>query len=245
MRSLFYFFLFLLSLSAQASDEDKKNNFSLNADVVSTYVWRGSYQAGTSIQPCMELNVGGFSLGTWGSVDIAGFNYKEVDLMASYSFKNVTIGLIDYWVVGEMNYGYFDFSKSTLHLLDAWLSCTFNSIPLTISWNTIVVGDEHYSMYEKKGKMKKAFPTYIEAIYSAPVRDINLEAAIGISPWRSGVMYNRVDEGGQTDGLAVINLSLKASKEITITDRYALPVFGQLILNPAKEDLFLVFGIKF
>ena len=89
MRRLFCVFLFFLSLTVRgADDEDDKRNFSVNADVVSTYVWRGSYQAGTSIQPCMEFTVGGFSAGAWGSVDIAGFEYKEVDLMASYgSFR--------------------------------------------------------------------------------------------------------------------------------------------------------------
>ena len=264
MRKLLYAILFFLSLTVRAADEkklpamvadednlptraadDEKFNLSVSADVVSTYVWRGSYQAGTSIQPCMEFTAGGFSIGAWGSVDIAGFGYKEMDLMAYYSFKNVTAGIFDYWVAGEMNYRFFDFSKSTQHLLDAWLTYDFNRLPLTVGWYTIVAGDEQFSKYEKKGKMKKAFPTYIEAIYTFPVKEVNLEATIGVSPWNSGVIYNRADEGGHTNGFAVVNLSLKASKDIKITEHYAFPVYGQLILNPAKEDLFLVFGIKF
>ena len=248
MKKLLLLLSLFLSLTVRAGDidteDDGKYNFSVSGDVVSTYVWRGSYQAGTSIQPCMEFTVGGLSIGAWGSVDIAGFGYKEVDLMAYYTFKNVTAGIFDYWVAGEMNYNYFDFSKSTLHMLDAWVTCTFDRLPLIIGWYTIVAGDEQYSKYEKKGKMKKAFPTYIEAIYTFPVKKTNLEAAIGVSPWKSDVLYNRADEGGQTGGFAVINLSLKATRDVKITDHFSFPVFGQLILNPAKEDLFLVFGIK-
>jgi len=243
MRKLFYVFLFFLSLTVRA--EDDKCNFTVYADIVSTYVWRGTYEAGTSIQPCMEFNAGGFSAGAWGSVDIAGFGYKEVDLTVSYSWKNFTAGLIDYWVAGEMNNNYFDFSKSTPHLLDMWLTYDFNRLPLSIGWYTIVAGDELYSKYEKNRKMKKAFPTYIEATYAFPIKEVNLEATIGVSPWKSSMLYNRADEGGRTDGFAVINLSLKASRDIKLTGDYSLPVFGQLILNPAKEDLFFVFGIRF
>ena len=244
MKKVFCAVLSILSLNAWAEDEGG-SNFSVSADVVSTYVWRGSYQAGTSIQPYMEFNTGNFAFGAWGSVDIAGFGYKEVDLMACYSFKNLTVGFFDYWVAGEASYNYFDFSKSTLHLLDAWVNYSFNRLPLRIDWYTIVAGDGNYCKYWKKGKLKKAFPTYIEATYAFSLKEVNLEAAIGISPWNSSTLYNRYDEGGRTDGLAVINLSLKASKDIKITDNYALPVFGQLIFNPAKEDSFLVFGIKF
>ena len=48
-----------------------------------------------------------------------------------------------------------------------------------------------------------------------------------------------------TDGFAVTSLSLTASKEIAITDKFSLPVFGQVTFNPAKEDVFLVFGFSF
>ena len=244
MRKLFLGILVFLSLHVWAED-DGKCDLSISAEVVSTYVWRGSYQTGTSIQPFMEFTVGGFSLGTWGSVDIAGFGYKEVDLMASFSFKNVTVGLYDTWIAGEMNYNYFDLSKTTLHLLEAWVAYSFDRIPLSIGWYTSIAGDETCSKYLKNGKLKNAFPTYIEVTYTFPVRKTILEAAIGVSPWKSSTLYNRYDEGGMTDGFAVVNLSLKASRDIKMTDSYSLPVFGQLIFNPAKEDTFLVFGIRF
>ncbi len=244
MRLLLSAFLIFLTWIARAEDE-ANNAFSIGADLVSTYVWRGSYQAGTSFQPTMGYSLGGFSVDVWGSVDIAGFGYKEVDFSASYTHKNFTAGLSDYWVGGEMSYHYFDYSKTTIHLLEASLLYRCERIPLSVGWYAIVAGDEWYTKYEKKGKTKKAFPAYLETSYTFYLKDVSLETSVGVSPWQSSRFYNRYEEGGQTDGFAVINLSLKACKEIRITDRYCLPVFGQLILNPAKEDVFLVFGIKF
>ena len=244
MKKLLLVFFLVFTLIVKAQNEGK-SAFSVNADVVNTYVWRGSYLAGTSVQPSMDFRNGGFSLGAWGSVDIAGFGYKEVDLFASYSFKKLTVSLFDYWVAGEMSYNYFDFSKKTIHLLDVGLTYTFDRIPLSIGWYTIIWGDETFTKQWENGASKKAFPTYIEVTRFFQVKEINLEATIGISPWHSSAMYNRYNEGGRTDGFAVINLSLKASKNLKITDHYSLPVFSQLIYNPAKEDSFLVFGIKF
>jgi hypothetical protein len=92
--------------------------------------------------------------------------------------------------------------------------------------------------------MKRAFPTYVEANYAFPIKDVNFEIATGVSPWKSSTMYNRFDEGGRNDGFAVINIALTTSKNLKITDKYSLTLYSQLILNPAKEDVFFVFGVK-
>jgi hypothetical protein len=246
MKQIFFTLAIFLSLNAHTQENDEgKRTFLVGADIVSTYVWRGSYQAGTSIQPAMEFKTGGFSAGAWGSVDIAGFEYKEVDLMASYTFQNFTTGLSDYWVGGESNYNYFDFSKTTFHLLEINLLYTFDRFPLTLGWNTIIAGDATYTKYKDNGKLKKAFPTYIEATYAFPLKEVNLDFTVGVSPWKSSTLYNRYDEGGQTDGFSVINIAMTASKKIKITDSYSLTFFGRLIFNPSKEDVFFVGGFQF
>ena len=237
-RILFSVTVFLLFLPAFAN-EGSKCDFSVGADFVSSYVWRGMLLSGPSTQPAMGLQVGGFSVGAWGSVEMTGFGYKEVDLTASYTISNLTVGLFNYWVSGEGNYDYFDFSESTSHLLEANLAYSFDPFPLTIGWNTIIAGNDKF--LDKNGKFKRAFSTYIEASYSFQVKDVQLDAAVGASPWKSSTLYT--DEG--TDRFAVINLSLMASKDIKINDKYSLGIFGQLIFNPAKEDAFFVFGIKF
>ena len=242
MKKIFITMAIFLSLTVRAQDEGK-SDFLLNADFVSSYVWRGAYFSGTSIQPEMALSVGNFRIGAWGSVDIGGWDYKEVDLFASYSFGNFTAGLFNYWAAGEDAFNYFDYSESTRHLLELNLLLNFGNSPFSLGWNTIIAGDDKY--FNDKFEEKRAFSTYIEASYAFSVKDVNLDFAVGASPWKSSVMYNSFWEGGRTDGFAVVNLSLKASKEVKITDKYSLGLFGQLAFNPAKEDAFLVFGIKF
>ena len=54
------------STLANAQEEDGKVNFSVQGDLVSSYIWRGFYQTGASFQPTLSLGVGNFSLTAWG-----------------------------------------------------------------------------------------------------------------------------------------------------------------------------------
>jgi hypothetical protein len=96
--------------------------------------------------------------------------------------------------------------------------------------------------YDSEGKMRNAYSTYIEATYSFKAAGVNLDAVIGCSPWRSMAQHT----GGYpyaTDGFAVVDLSLMATRSVLITKGYSLDLFGRIIINPAKEDAFFVFGI--
>ena len=46
--------------------------FTIQGDLVSSYVWRGFYQTGASFQPTLGFGVGDFSLTAWGSTDFDG-----------------------------------------------------------------------------------------------------------------------------------------------------------------------------
>ena len=50
--------------------------------------------------------------------------------------------------------------------------------------------------------------------------------------------------GVPNSGFAVTNLALKATKDIKVTDKFAIPIFAQAIWNPRMEDAHLVFGIS-
>ena len=45
-----------------------------------------------------------------------------------------------------------------------------------------------------------------------------------------------------TNGFAVTNLSLRATKDIRVTDSFSIPVFGQLTGNPCSQKAYLVLG---
>ena len=66
------------STLANAQEEDGKVSFSVQGDLVSSYIWRGFYQTGASFQPTLSLGVGNFSLTAWGSTDFQGANSTSI-----------------------------------------------------------------------------------------------------------------------------------------------------------------------
>ena len=64
----------------------KAQEFTIQGDFVSSYVWRGIYQGGAaSFQPTLGFSAGNFSLTAWGSTSLSESN-KEIDLTAAYKF---------------------------------------------------------------------------------------------------------------------------------------------------------------
>ena len=97
------------STLANAQEEDGKVSFSVQGDLVSSYIWRGFYQTGASFQPTLSLGVGNFSLTAWGSTDFQGANStsmpaaKEIDLTAAYTFGSAgpTLSVASLWWAGQ------------------------------------------------------------------------------------------------------------------------------------------------
>jgi hypothetical protein len=221
---------FVCTMGVEAQEEGGVD-FSVGADLVSSYVWRGSIGAGASIQPSAGLNIGGFSISAWGSVDIASMGSKEVDFTLGYSIAGVSLSVTDYWWEGEGIYKYFNYKNETTdHLWEASAAYTLPTVsfPLTLSWNTFFAGND------KDSEGKAAYSSYVEASLPFSIKNVGLEAAIGLTPY----------EGYYAPNASVVNVSLKASKEIKISDSFSLPVFGQIVVNPRSEDIFFVFGLS-
>jgi hypothetical protein len=235
MKKLFLSIAAFIMAATVVNAQDEASSgveFSVGADIVSSYVWRGAYQTPTAFQPSLGLTVGDFSLSSWASGDILGGG-KEVDFTAAYSFSGLTLAVTDYWWAGERVYDYLKYSgDDNAHLFEATLSYTLptESFPLTLAWNTFFAGadlkDENGDNY---------YSTYIEASLPFKVGDVDLAAIVGATPWKS--IYSP-DKG------ALTVVSLKAGKELKITDSFSLPVFGQLILNPKEEGIYFVFGVS-
>jgi hypothetical protein len=223
--------VFVLIFSVKAQEESSLD-FSVGADVVSSYVWRGAYQTGAAVQPAASLSIAGVSLSAWGSVDFLGVG-KEVDFTLGYEIAGLSLAITDYWWAGEHVFNYFKYGNDeTDHLFEATIGYTLpvESFPLSLSWNTFFAGADK----KADDPSAQAYSTYIEAAYPFSIKSVGLEAALGLTPW----------EGAYSDGLNVVNISLKASKEIKITDSFSLPAFGQIILNPNQEGIYFVFGIS-
>ncbi|MDR2474645.1 MAG: hypothetical protein LBD45_02190 [Bacteroidales bacterium] len=209
--------------------------FSVGADIVSSYVWRGSQLSGASAQPSAELSIGDFSLGVWGSTDLSG--YKEVDFTASYSIGGLGIAVSDYFIPSGARY--FDYSETGNHVFEGTLSYTLpEKFPLSIAWSTNFAGAD------LKYDGKRAFSTYVELGYPVTVKDVELGFSLGFTPWEGAAAGGGYYYTAGTDGFSVVNIGVKASKTIKITDSFSIPAFSQLVINPEREDIFLVFGLS-
>lgn len=199
---------------------------SISADVVSSYVWRGATaSAAPNIQPTASLNWKNFTMGVWGSFDLQG-EYKEVDFFLTYSLKDLSLTLTDYnWGFQEK---YFMYKKArTEHILEAALSYGGSeAFPLKMTVATMFYGQDK----KPADPSKNAYSTYAEFSY-----------AIGsVTPFVGATF----DEGMYGTGAGVVNVGVTATKEVKISSDYSLPLFCTFAVNPRKEDVFLVFGLR-
>lgn len=124
--------LLLSALRAKAEEtalpEGKRPGVTLQVemDLVSSYIWRGVYEAGPSLQPGLTLGIGNFTIAAWGSVDFTSSSYKEADLMLSYRLKNITFHLKDLYDEGsasdrnpQISRNYFHFGADSPHRIEA------------------------------------------------------------------------------------------------------------------------------
>ncbi len=227
-----YILIFSIITTTCGAVKAQKVDFSIGGDFVSSYVWRGAYSAGASIQPAMGLKAYGFSLTAWGSTDIYGGGFKEFDLTAAYSIAGLSVSVTDYWWAGEGAYKYFMYdSRRTAHHFEGSVSYVLplEKFPLGLSWNTMFAGEDYYT-----SDGKRAYSSYFAVSYPFQIKTVDLEGSVGLTPW----------EGLYASDFAVVSIGLKAGKSLKLTDKFSLPVFGQILTNPRSEDVFFVLGIS-
>lgn len=216
--------------------EAKKVEFNVNADVVSSYVWRGMYQSSFAVQPCIEMTAGNFTLGSWGSTSFKDEETREFDFYASVQAKAFSIGITDYFCTPS--WGDHSYFADHSHVLEANLGWDFaeccEKFAMTISANINFLNDKKV---DEDGEEKEEFSTYIELGYPVESKFVNWDFTLGACVNESA--FYGVDKFG------VINIGVKASKDIEITDKFKLPIFAQMILNPREERAHLVVGLSF
>lgn len=217
--------MFATGMSATAQDEVETT---VSADVVSTYVWRGMECGSAAIQPTLGIGYKGLSLSAWGSYGLVDtHDAKEFDLTLAYSTGGFNIGITDYWFnTPEERYFLYDANK-TSHIFEANIGYDFG--PAAIQWFTNFAGNDGYN---KNGK--RAYSSYVELSAPFKLASVDWSAAVGAVPYATD-FYG-------VDGFAVTNVSLKATKDIKVTDSFSIPVFAQVAANPSTEKAYLVFG---
>ena len=216
------------SATALAQDEIETT---ISGDVVSSYIWRGQDLGNVSLQPTLGIGYKGLSLSAWGSVGLTdAADTKEFDLTLAYTIGGFNVGITDYWFNAGLDpeNRYFKYgSHGTNHLFEANIGYDFG--PLSLQWFTNFAGNDGTN---KDGK--RAYSSYVEVAVPFKLATVDWTATAGAVPWAT-TSYG-------TNGFAVTNLSLKATKEIKVTDTFSIPVFGQVVGNPCSQKAYLVFG---
>jgi hypothetical protein len=221
MAAMMLAVMFLIPLSSNAQESEDSSPFSAGADLVSSYLWRGiKFGTGPAVQPYVELGLGNFAVGAWGSYCFTTNEAAEADLYLSYGFDfGLSVGLTDYYFPGT---DYFDYSTSTgAHAFEVNLGYEIQGFSLSGN----IVLNEAGNAASMGGDM------YFELGYS--FESFSLFAGGG-DGWHT------------TDGdFMVTNIGIATSKEIQITEKFALPLSGAVILNPDTEQFHVVIGVSF
>ena len=225
--------LFVLHLTAYSLPAFGQG-FSLGADFVSRYVWRGTdFGEAASIQPALSYAASGFEVGTWASyaIDPDAAVVNEHDVWIGYTIEtssagSISFGVTDYYFPAPGGVGFFEFDGDGegAHWLEPYAAYTLpGSVPLTLYGAAFLHNDPDRSLY-----LQASLPVKIDGV------EVGLTA---------GAVGARSDLYG-TDGFSFVNLALSVSKPVIITDQFALPISVAYILNPEAERSYLVFGIS-
>ena len=203
----------------------------VSADVVSSYIWRGQDLGSTALQPTLGVAYKGLSLTAWGSYGLVDpADTKEFDITLGYTVGGLNIGITNYWFNTGLDpqNRYFKYNaESTNHVFEANIGYNFGVASL--QWYTNFAGNDGAN---KDGE--RAYSSYMEVAVPFSLATVSWTATAGAVPFATD-FYG-------TDGFAVTNLSLKAEKEIKVTDTFSIPIFGQVTANPCSQKAYLVLG---
>lgn len=216
----------LVALPACAQDNVEGT---IAADFVNQYIWRGQELGDVSVQPTLGVAYKGFSLTGWGSVGISdNDDTKEFDLTAAYTTGGFHVGITDYWF-NTPNSKYFAYAAhETSHVFEGNIGYDFG--PVALNWYTNFAGNDGFT---KKGK--RAYSSYVEATAPFKLASLDWTATVGAVPYYTS-FYTKAN------GFAVTNVSLKASKDIRVTDSWSIPLFAAINTNPSTQKAYFVVG---
>ncbi|KZK75185.1 MAG: hypothetical protein A3K90_05550 [Pelodictyon luteolum] len=223
MRKTAKFLTLAVALAATFTGTAKADEgFSIGADVVSSYVWRGTeFDGGLNIQPSLSYTFAGIGVevGAWGSYAVSetnGTRYKELDLFASVPVGPVTMTVTNYnCTAGTGNT--FDFGEDGPNVVELSASGDIDDLSLLAAVNLSGIDTKNavycevgYGFYDKDGFTASAFVGGGSEAYYRP--------------------------GSSSTDFAVVNTGISVSK-----DRYT----AAYIYNPDSEKSFLTFMASF
>lgn len=226
--------LLLYGLTASAQENERQSPYSGSVELTTKYLWRGQeYGEAPTFFPTLNYSISGFSVYATGAYTFDN-SWREVDLGLSYTWKGLTIGLVDYYyptMVGQ-NDNYFNIkSGETGHLLESCISYEFEKIPISVLVSTFFYGAD------KNLEGKQAYSSYAELGYHYDFKDESvITVALGASLNRS--LYNNFDTG-----FSIVNIAAKYQRDIYSNANISIPASVQFVVNPQKQKNYISFSL--
>lgn len=215
-----------------------KSPFGLGLDVQTKYVWRGmemmTEDAAPVLFPSVNYSWNGLYVYFMGGYAING-KYAEVDAGISYTFKDFTLGVYDYYypTVDSESDEYISGGRNTGHWLEACLTYAPSKVPLWVSLSNFFYGADKYD--DEKGEDRQAYSTYLEVgTYYDFLRNNRISFCVGASLNKS--CYNDYEHD-----FSVCNLDLKYTYNVNFKSGWTLPLSVEYIYNPVFDKSYVNF----
>lgn len=217
----------ILVLHLSANDRGK---IELDFDLQTRHYWRGMQMGNTpAIEPGITYSIKGFSFNIWAAKTF-NKSYSEIDLIPSYTIKNYTFTLFNYYnpVSGEEN-RYFDFSdEKCRHSVE--LAFNYNGqgkIPLKIFSGTFLMGDKNPLTHNP------LYSTHCELGFPFRIKNILAEIHTGFTPFK----------GYYAPKAALISTGIAFQHNFSLSEKLDFPFRFSLLANPYTSNAFVIFGV--
>lgn len=230
--------LMLLFPAMSYAQDDAEEGWSVSAEAVSHYNWRGIECGGLSIQPDIAFTKGNFSADAWFSFGADTWDYdeflKEIDVTATYTLGNFEIGAIYYYYfhnspfqMNKTNEGGAQWEATLRYTLS-------DEIPFHIFVATVLGGDD--LKVKNNGDFRRAYSTYVELGYEWAWEKpgLSLEADLAFTPNKS--QYTYFEKAG------ICNISARLDKEFSIKNT-SMTAFANPMYNVVNEDFLWCVGL--
>lgn len=237
---------------AQEKTEDQSNNrLDFTANIQNNHLWRGLI---ITDKPVVMGNLSyaldkekKWKVGFWGASSLTddkdGTHYKEIDYYIQYSDGRLYIGLWNLFNARNINTAVasddiFNYSnRRTNHIIDLRTNYTFgSSFPLNVEADIMLYGGANAGeviLSPDGSYQRNRYSTYVQVSYPVIAHQkVNLDAFVG-----SGFALNsrRFLYGSGENSFDFVNVGIKASKAVKITDHYTLPVSMMAMWNPSNR----------
>jgi len=208
-------FLFLgLGLTFLTNAQDKTSSFDVGADLVSRYIWRGTdFGSSPAIQPVLSYSYGSLSLGAWGSYSTNNDSGSDEGDL----FASYVLSTGTELLVTD----YFfpapglDYFDYDNHFLEFGIHQSIKDFYMSGYYMAVNGADDLYF----EGGFEKG----------------NVAVFMGAG----NESYTPEEEGK----LNICNVGMTISKDLQLSQEFALPLFGSLIYNPSANGILMVVGI--